>query len=621
MANPLTLFTWQARAVDAAEVRRQWLAMSAWAHAAVAAVAQVPDPFAGVMSLSPPVAAAAASLDRNSVTGSYGCAHVLLMMTRDESLPIGLRELCSQQAAARIAHHITQRETSVSPEHAWSLLQLLLPSPCNAPVIASMRVLHFASALKACTSTAPPLPRSTLPSHFVQHLCDFDLQRVMRAASAGCEGEGRVSQLCCRYVAAAALQLVGTRCITVQQRVCAFMQNASSCRLQLLPALLQQLPLYPISGCYSALLAAVTHGVLANCAMPAAASALAAAALSPYCYAEFAAHVLARTCRHLQRWQAHQLCRTCEADTARRGSSGPVSSLLHLQPAWTVAMPASGWGRCGGVAVSRDSSDCSSSLWLPSHALRISVAPLQLPLIDVADVSHSLHHYMTHHMGARAETSIQFAFSNCSEGCDVVVAGVRTRVGGSVARYNLQWASSSHDACLLPRGSQHRCSIALPAARRTVELQLCCFRCDSGGACCSPWLLLDDAATLITQPLPCSAFCLLQVLRALSECCNHRARASVAISDGKALEELLQRFPSRAQEAVDGGCVTWVGARAAHGHVVCSIAPCVMLRVCNDGDEGEKVEQVKGVAVEVAGEDGDAVREASVPCALFLRLP
>ena len=46
-----------------------------------------------------------------------------------------------------------------------------------------------------------------------------------------------------------------------------------------------------------------------------------------------------------------------------------------------------------------------------------------------------------------------------------------------------------------------------------------------------------------------------------------------------------------------------------------------MLRVCNDGDEGEKVEQVKGVAVDVAGEDGDAVREASAPCALFLRLP
>lgn len=591
--------------------------MSSWAHAAVAAVASVPDPFAGVMSLSPPVAAAAASLDRNSVTGSYGCAHVLLMMTRDESLPIGIRELCGQQAAARIAHHITQRETAVSPEHAWSLLQLLLPSPCNAPVIASMRVLHFATALKACTSSAL-LPRSTLPSHFVQHLCDFDLQRVMRAASAGCEGEGRVSQLCCRYVAAAALQLVGIHCVTVQQRVCAFMQNVSSCQLQLLLALLQQLPLYPISGCYSALLTAVTYGVLANCALPAAASAAAAAAVSPYCFTEFTAHVLARTRRHLQRWQAQQLCRTCQADAARRGSSGPVSSLLRLQPAWTVAMPASCWGRCGGVAMSRDSSDSSSSLWFLSHALRISVAPLKLPLIDAADVSHSIHHYMTHHMRARAETSIQFAFSNCLEACDMAVAGVRMRVGGSLARDNLQWVSSSHGAGLLPRASQRCCSIALPAARRAVELQLCCFRCDSGSACCSPWLLLDDAATLITQPLPCSAFCLLQVLRAVSECCNHRTRASVAIGDGKALEELLQRFPSRAQEAADGGCVTWVGARAAHGHIVCRVAPCVMLRVCNDGDEGEKVVQVKGVAADVAGEDADAVREASVTHTLSL---
>jgi hypothetical protein len=43
-----------------------------------------------------------------------------------------------------------------------------------------------------------------------------------------------------------------------------------------------------------------------------------------------------------------------------------------------------------------------------------------------------------------------------------------------------------------------------------------------------------------------------------------------------------------------------------------------MLRVCNDGDEGEKVVQVKGVAADVAGEDADAVREASVTHTLSL---
>jgi hypothetical protein len=402
----------------------------------------------------------------------------------------------------------------------------------------------------------------------------------------------------------------------MQQRVCAFMQNASSRQLQLLLVLLQQLQLFPISGCYSALLTAVAYGALANRSMAAAAS---AAAVSPYCYTEFTDHVLARACRHLQRWQAQQLCRTFEANAARCGSR--ASSVLRLQPVWTIAMSASCWGRCNDVAKSRDSSGCSSSLGFFSDALRISVAPLKPPLIDVPDVSHSTHHYMSHHMGTRAEARIQFTFSNCLDGCDVVVAGVRARVGGSHSRDNLQWVSSSHDACLLLRGSQHYCSIVLPHARRMIEVQLCCFACDSGSACCSPWLLLDDAATFITQPLPCSAFCLRQVLRAVSECCSYHMLASVDIGDGQALEDVLQRFPSRAQETADGRCLTWVGARAAHGHVVCSFAPCVILRVCKDGDEGEKVLQVEGVVAEVAGEDADAVREVSVACALSLCLP
>jgi hypothetical protein len=54
-------------------------------------------------ALCPPVAAAAASLYRNVAAGSNSSGvHLLLLMTRDETVPIGIRELYSQQTAAHI---------------------------------------------------------------------------------------------------------------------------------------------------------------------------------------------------------------------------------------------------------------------------------------------------------------------------------------------------------------------------------------------------------------------------------------------------------------------------------------------------------------------------------------
>jgi hypothetical protein len=169
--------------------------MSSWAHAAVASIATIPDPLAGMTALCPPVAAAAASLHRNAAAGSNSSgAPLLLLMTRDESVPIGIRELCSQQAAAHILQQITETAAHASAAHAWCLLQQLLPSPSDPAVVASMRTLHFATAVTAWASAVRLSSGSAPLSSPIQLFSDFDVERVMQAAAAGCEAEGRVAQ-------------------------------------------------------------------------------------------------------------------------------------------------------------------------------------------------------------------------------------------------------------------------------------------------------------------------------------------------------------------------------------------------------------------------------------------
>jgi hypothetical protein len=603
----------QVCAVSPAELRQQWLAMSPWAHAAVASAAATPDPLAGLTSLSPPAAFAASSLHPNALvcSGSSG-AHVLLTMARDESLPIGIRELCSQQAAAHVVQETVR--CAAAPEHAWSLLQSLLPSRCDTAVIASMRTLHFAAALRIWAS-AQPCSTSSHPQLLVELLCNFDVQRVMQAACAGCGGEGRVAQVCCRHVVSTALQFMAIDCILMQKRVCSFMQSAAARHVQLLRVLLQQLPLLPKEGCYSALLTAVACGVLSRNSMSAAAAAASAAAAtaaaaSPYCYEEFTEHVLAAARPHLQQWQAQQLRRTCEANAARCGRNSRAGSVLWLHPAWAMRMTAGCWGQSSGIG---NSSSFFGSNGLSCGALSISVAPL--PLDVVPNVSHSTHDYMARQSDTSAGTRVQFTLVNNWEGVDVVVAGLRMCDGSSLAPESVQWLSCALDACLLSHCDRRQCSITLPATCRVLRLQVCCFMCSSGSACCSPWLLLNDAAMFFMQPLPCSSSCLLQVLRSVSDRCSHRARVSVPVVSGGALEQVLQRFPSRAHEAVDGGGCTWVGALAAFGHVVCRVAACVLLRVSSDADGENRVLRVEGVTADVAGDDADAVCKVRCRCA------
>ncbi len=593
----------QVCAVSPAEVRQQWLAMSPWAHAAVASTATVPDPLAGLTSLSPPAAFAAASLHPNAGVGSGSSgAQLLLTMARDESLPIGIRELCSQQAAAHVLRHIVHCTAPVSPEHAWSLLQSLLPSPCDTAVITSMRTLHFATALRTCASAARPCSTSCHPQLFVELLCNFDVQRVMQAACAGCEGDGRVAQVCCRHVVATALQFMAVDCIQMQKRVCFFMRSAAAHHIQLLLVLLQQLPLLPKESCYSALLTAVTCGVLSSSSISASAATAASAAVSPYCYEEFTEHVLAAVRPYLQRWQAQQLRRTCEANAVRCGRNSRAGSVLWLQPAWAMRVTAGCWGQGSDVG---NSSSSFASNCLSCGALSISVAPL--PLDDVPHVSHSTQHYMAHHLEASAGTRVEFTLVNNWEGVDVMVAGLRMCGGSSLGPDSMQWLSCALDACLLSRGERGKCSVMLPAACRVLQLQACCFMCGSGSACCSPWLLLNDAAIFLMQPLHCTSGCLLQVLRSVCDRCIHRARASVAVTSSGALEQVLQRFPSRAHEAAEGGGCTWVGAATALGHVVCRVAACVVLRVSSDADGGKRMLRVQGLTADVAGDDADAV--------------
>ncbi len=616
-------------AVSAAEVRQQWLAMSPWAHAAVASLPTIPDPLAGIMSLSPAVAAAAASVDRSAGPGSNGSAgaQLLLIMTRDESLPIGIRELCSQQAASRILQQINQCDTDISPEYAWSLLQPLLPSSCDAAVIVSMRTLHFATALRACASDVflHRCRASCHPSLFVQLLCDFDVQRLMQAACAGCRGQGRLSQVCCRHVVASALQLMGIECALLQQRVCTFMQNAAARHLQLLHVLLQELPAFPKGGCYSALLTSVAYGVLTSDATPAAAAATAAiaAAVSPYCYEEFTDYVLAAARPYLRRWQAQQLRRTCEANAMRCGRRSWAGSVLRLQSAWTIPVSGSSWGlSCGsvGLGISNDlGNSSSSSNCLPSSSLGIVVTAL--PLEQRPDMSHSTQHYMEHHAGAKANARVQLTLANNMEGLDVVVAGIRMHDHKSFApgdqNGRVQWLSCDLDSCLLLSGSRCQCTVTLPSACHTMQLQLCCFVYGSGRTCCSPWLLLDDVTLFLMQPLPCSDSCLPHLLRIVSDRCSHRARASVVVADCNALEVVVQRFPSRAHEAAEGGRCSWLGAATCFGHVVCRVVPCVMLRVCKDDDGGDRMVQVQGVVAHVAGDDADVVLKVRRSCRVF----
>lgn len=607
-------------AVSAVEVRQQWLAMSPWAHAAVASLPTTPDALAGIMSLSPAVAVAAASADRSAGPGDNGSAgaQLLLIMTRDESLPIGIRELCSQQAASRILQQINQCDTDISPEYAWSLLQPLLPSSCDAAVIVSMRTLHFATALSACASDVSLHRRSAScrPSLFVQLLCDFDVQRVMQAACVGCRGQGRLSQVCCRHVVAAALQLMGIECAPLRQRVCAFMQSAAALHLQLLHVLLQQLPAFPKGGCYSALLTSVAYGVLSSDATRAAAAATAAisAAVSPYCYEEFTDHVLAAARPYLRRWQAQELRRTCEANAMRCGRRSWAGTVLRLQSAWTIPVSGSScWGlSCGsvGLGISNDfsnSSGCSNCL--PSSSLSIVVTAL--PVEQRPDVSHSTQHYMEHHAGAKANARVQLTLANDMQGLDVVVAGIRMRDHKSFASDDqngrVQWLRCELDSCLLLSGSRCQCTVTFPSACHTMQLQLCCFVYGSGRTCCSPWLRLDDVALFLMQPLPCSHSCLSRLLRMVSDRCSHRARASVVVADCNALEVVVQRFPSRADEAVEGGRCSWLGAATCFGHVVCRVVPCVMLRVCKGDDGGDRIVQVHGVVAHVAGDDADVV--------------
>jgi hypothetical protein len=97
------------------------------------------------------------------------------------------------------------------------------------------------------------------------------------------------------------------------------------------------------------------------------------------------------------------------------------------------------------------------------------------------------------------------------------------------------------------------------------------------------------------------------LLRMVSDRCSHRARASVVVADCNALEVVVQRFPSRADEAVEGGRCSWLGAATCFGHVVCRVVPCVMLRVCKGDDGGDRIVQVHGVVAHVAGDDADVV--------------
>lgn len=623
-------------AVSAVEVRQQWLAMSPWAHSAVASLPTIPDPLAGMMSLSPAVAAAAASVDRSAGRGSNGStgAQLLLIMTRDESLPIGIRELCSQQAASHILQQINQCDTDISPEYAWSLLQPLLPSSCDAAVIVSMRTLHFATALRACAAdiVLRRCRASCHPSLFVELLCDFDVQRLMQAACAGCWGQGRLSQVCCRHVVATALQLMGIECTQLQKRVCTFMQNAAACHLQLLHVLLQELPAFPKGGCYSSLLTSVAYGVLTSDATPAAAAATAAiaAAVSPYCYEEFTDHVLAAARPYLRRWQAQELRRTCEANALRCGRRSWAGSVLRLQSAWTIPVSGSSWGpSCGsvGLGVGNDlgnSNDLvnssSSSNFLPCSSLGIVVAVL--PLEQRPDISHSTQHYMEHHAGAKTNARVQLTLANNTEGMDVVVAGLRMRDHNTFAsdhqNSRVQWLSCDLDSRLLSSGNRCQCTVTLPSACHTMQLQLCCFVHGSGRTCCSPWLLLDDVSLFLMQPLPCSASCLPHLLRIISDRCSHRARASVVVADCDALEVVVQRFPSRAHEAAEGGRCSWLGAATCFGHVVCSVTPCVMLRLNKDDDGEDRVVQVQGVVAHVAGDDADVVLKVRRSCRAWI---
>ena len=63
------------------------------------------------------------------------------------------------------------------------------------------------------------------------------------------------------------------------------------------------------------------------------------------------------------------------------------------------------------------------------------------------------------------------------------------------------------------------------------------------------------------------------------------------------------------QEWSEGGGCTWVGAAAASGHIVCRVVACVMLRVGGEGSGGEALLHVEGVAVDIAGDDADVVRQ------------
>jgi hypothetical protein len=191
--------------------------------------------------------------------------------------------------------------------------------------------------------------------------------------------------------------------------------------------------------------------------------------------------------------------------------------VLWLQPACTVPKLAGCWGR-------DNVSGSSCFNCLPSASLVISIS--SLPLHLAADASHSAQHYMAHHMHSKSSVSVQFNFANKWDSAGVVVAGVRM---SDCAQGSVQWLSTALDALTVAFGDGLRCSVTLPSTRSSLQMQICCFACGSGSACCSPWLLLDDAALLLLQPLLCSAACLSQVLRAVSDRCSHRARASVAV--------------------------------------------------------------------------------------------